>query len=158
MRSACGACWFRPGRTEVAPFVSNLGRLRADPQGPINFNLRKRKRPHRFPSLAVLPKTPVPPCGRAFASGPTFFSTSLERVASFPVGTCRIRPARWPHNRERVHIPVEHGENHPRDALFSVDNFEACFRRQGPTLFGPLRGAVEPYANPNLTNPVIAFA
>ena len=45
------------------------------------------------------------------------------RVVSFPEGQCRLRQAPWPYNRKRVHIPVENGENHPQDALFSVDNF-----------------------------------
>ena len=39
------------------------------------------------------------------------------------------------HNRERVHIPVEPGENYPSDVPLSVDNSLGCFKGQGPTVF-----------------------
>ena len=72
--------------------------------------------PTGFPVGPLSSKPPTYPCELVGASRPRSIPLPW-RVASFPEGPIRVQLSQRPHNRERVHNPVEPGENYSSDAL-----------------------------------------
>ena len=90
--------------------------------------------PADFPARPLSSKPPTYPLELVRASRPRSIPLPW-RVASFPKGINRLPMLQRHHNKERIHNPVEPGENCPSDVLLSVDNSFRCPKPPGPKVF-----------------------